>query len=169
MERKKIQAYLPGTVNSQNQIYIPSNLPSQEDDRTFQISHLDEPNLTKVSKVDFLLTENYDIALNGLGDFRLANGLTNLVQALKLKIITQKGSLLRHLDYGLGIKYGVSVADIENGGLILSLNQMVQSDSRFESITRLEISLNGPVLNIDLAVKIANNSGIVPINFNINI
>ena len=165
----RMQGYLPGTVNSQNQIYIPSNLPAEEDDRTFQISHLDEPNLTKVSKVDFLLTENYDIALNSIGDFRLANGLTNLVQALKLKIITQKGTLLRHLDYGLGLTYGISVADIESGAIINSLNQMVQADDRFESITRMDVRLNGPTLNIDLAIKIANNSGIVPVSFNVNL
>ena len=168
-ENARMQGYLPGTVNSQNQIYIPSNLPTDEDDRVFQISHLDEPNLTKVSKVDFLLTDNYDVALNSIGDFRLANGLTNLVQALRLKIITQRGTLLRHLDYGLGLTHGISVADIDNGVIINSLNQMVEADNRFDSITRMDIRLNGSTLNIDLAVKIANNSGIVPVSFNINI
>jgi len=168
-DNARMQGYLPGTVNSQNQIYIPSDVAVDADDRTFQISHLDEPNLTKVSKVDFLLTDNYDIALNSVGDFRLANGLTNLVQALKLKIITQKGTLLRHLEYGLGLTHGISVADIDNGIIISSLNQMVQSDDRFESITRMDIRLNGSTLGIDLAIKIANNSGIVPVSFDINL
>lgn len=164
-----LQGFLPGTVNSQNQIYIPSSRPSQEDDRTFEISHLDEPNLTKVSKVDFLLTDDFDIALNSLGDFRLANGLNNLVQALKLKIRTNKNTLLRHLDYGLGLTHGISVADIETGNLAESLNQMIQSDPRFSSISRLTFRLTGSTLAIDMSVNVANSSGIVPITFNVKV
>ena len=169
LDNARMQGYLPGTVNSQNQIYIPVNLPAQEDDRVFDIPQLDEPSLTKVSKVDFLLTENNDIAINSVGDFRVANGLTNLIQAMKLKIITQKGTLLRHLDYGLGIKHGVSVADIENGIIVNSLNQMIENDPRFDSVDRIDITLNGSTLNIQMSVVIANNSGVVPITFNVNV
>ena len=165
----RIQGFLPGTVNSQNQIYIPSSRPAQEDDRVFEISHLDEQNLTKVSKVDFLLTENFDIALNSLGDFRLSNGLTNLVQALKLKIRTRKGSLLRHLDFGLGLNHGISVADIESGDLVSVLNQMVQADPRFSSISKVSFRLAGSTLAIDMVINVANSTGIVPITFDIRV
>jgi len=168
-DNARMQGFLPGTVNSQNQIYIPSDEQTPEDDRIFEISHLDEPNLTKVSKVDFLLTDDFDIALNSLGDFRLANGLTNLVQALKLKIRTRKNTLLRHLDFGLGLTHGISVADIESGDIVQSLNQMVQGDPRFASISRISLRLNGSTLAIDLAINIANSSGIVPITFDIKV
>ena len=169
IDNARMQGYLPGTVNSQNQIFIPVDEPSDPDDRTFEIPKLDQSNLTKISKVDFLLTENGDIALNTIGDFRLANGLTNLIQALKLKVITQKGTLLRHLDYGLGIKHGVSVSDIENGAIINSLNQMVQADDRFERVERIDISLTGSTLKINMAVTIANSTGVVPITFDVRL
>lgn len=162
-----IQGYLPGTVNSQNQIYIPVNAPAQDDDRIKTPSHLDEDLLTRISKVDFLLDDNGDLAINQFGDFRLANGLTNLVQALKLKVRTKKGSLLRHLDYGLGLEHGISVADIDNGEIITSLNQMIQDDPRFSNIERIDIRLKGATLSIDMAVKIANGTGIVPITFDV--
>ena len=162
-----IQGYLPGTVNSQNQIYIPVDAPAQEDDRIKTPSHLDEDLLTKVSKIDFLLDDQGDIAINQFGDFRLANGLTNLVQALKLKVKTKKGALLRHLDYGLGLEHGISVADVDNGEIINSLNQMIQDDPRFSNIERIDIKLTGATLSIDMAVKVANGSGIVPITFDV--
>lgn len=169
LDNASMQGYLPGTVNSQNQIYIPISEPSEEDDRIFEIPFLEEENLTKLSKIDFLLTDDNDIAINSVGDFRLANGLTNLVQALKLKVITKKGTLLRHLDYGIGLEVGVSLADIENGSIVDSLNSLVEQDERFSGIERLDIELKGPALKIDMAVNVANNSGIVPISFNVGI
>ena len=162
-----IQGYLPGTVNSQNQIYIPMDRPSQVDDRIKTPSHLDEDLLTRVSKIDWLLTDDGDVAINQLGDFRLANGLNNLVQALKIKIRTQKGTLMRHLDFGLGLEHGISLADIEAGDVIAAMNKMVLDDPRFSGIERIDIRINGPTLSVDMSVKIANGSGVVPITFNV--
>jgi hypothetical protein len=162
-----VQGYLPGTVNSQNQIYIPTNAPAQPDDRVRIPSHLDEDVLTRISKIDWLLTDEGDIAINQLGDFRLANGLTNLVQALKLKIRTKKNSLLRHPEFGLGLKHGMSYADIEAGDLINEMNRMIQDDPRFSGIDRIDIRINGPTISIDMAVKIASGSGVVPITFTV--
>jgi hypothetical protein len=164
----KLQGYLPGTINSQNQIYIPINASTQEDDRTFEIPYLDDQALTRLSKVDWLLKDNGDLAINSVGDFRLANGLTNLVQALKLKVWTKRGTLLRHLNYGLGLEHGVSVADIDNGSIFKSLNEMIKADSRFDSIERIDIRLSGATLAIDMAVKLAGQSGILPISFDVS-
>lgn len=165
----QMQGYLPGTVNSQNQLYIPTTAPADPDDRVKEISHLDEKQLTKLSKVDFLLTESGDLALNSVGDIRLSNGLTNLVQSLKLKIETKQGTLLRHLNYGLGLKHGVSVADIDNGAIIVELNKMIADDPRFDAITRIDLKLAGSTLSIGMAVSIANQTGVVPVSFNIKL
>ena len=163
----RIKGYLPGTINSQNQIYLPVDFASNPDDRTFEIANVPDTALNKLAKVDFLLTDNFDIAINSVGDLRLASGLTNLIQALKLKIRTQKGTLLRHLDYGVGLEHGVSIADIENGEIIGSLNAMIEGDGRFQSIDRLSIRLNGSTMSIDMSVRIANGTGVLPISFDI--
>ena len=163
----RMQGYMPGTVNSQNQIYIPTNQPADADDRVYDIVNVPTTTLNKLAKVDFLLTENSDVAINAVGDFRFSTGLTNLIQALKLKIRTQKGTLLKHLEYGVGLTHGISVADIENGEIIKSLNAMVASDSRFQSIDSIIIKLNGSTMTIDMVVRIANGTGIVPISFDI--
>jgi hypothetical protein len=166
-DNARMQGYLPGTVNSQNQIYIPINQPADVDDRVYDIVNVPTTALNKLAKVDFLLTDQSDIAINSVGDFRLATGLTNLIQALKLKIRTQKGTLLKHLGYGVGLTHGVSVADIENGEIIKSLNAMVAADSRFESIESININLNGSTMSVNMVIRIANGSGIVPITFDI--
>jgi hypothetical protein len=107
------------------------------------------------------------VALNSVGELRLSNGLNNLIQALKMKIKTQKNTLLRHLDFGLGVRPGVSVADIDNGILLADLNQMIQADPRFDGIDRMQIRLEGPKLEINLAVRLAGNNGVLPITFDV--
>lgn len=169
IDNARLIGYLPGTVNSQNQIYIPTNEVAKEDDGTFAIPGLEDTDrLMKLSKVDWLLTDSNDVALNALGEIRYSVGLTNLIQALKLKIQTKRQSLLRHLDYGLGLQHGISVADIDNGEIIKSFNQMIAADGRFEGIDRIQISLEGAVLRVNLSVRIASNSGVLPISFNVN-
>jgi len=162
-----LQGYAPGTVNSQNQIYIPVDAPAEPDDRIRTPSHLDEDALTRISKIDWLLTDDGDLAINDLGEFRLANGLNNLVQALKIKVRTKKGTLMRHLDFGLGITWGISVADVENGELIKAMSKMIEDDPRFSGIERMDMILKGATLSIDMAVKVSNGSGIVPITFQV--
>jgi hypothetical protein len=163
----KIIGYLPGTVNSQDQIFIPSSLPSDADDRIALPPAFDNDRLTKISRIDWLLTDDGDIAINGVGDFRIANGLNNLVQALKIKIRTKRGSLMRHPEFGIGINPGISLADVESGAIAKELTDLVTSDSRFSGIERLTIAINGPTMSIDMAVILANNSGIIPISFSV--
>jgi hypothetical protein len=165
----RMQGFLPGTVNSQNQIFIPTDQASVSDDRTFEIAGLADPYLTRISKVDWLLTEDGDIALNSTGDLRFSNGLTNLIQSLKMKIRTQKGTLLRHLDYGLGLSAGVSISDISRGAIVEALNRMLKDDPRFDGIDRIALRLNGSTLGIDMVVRIPNASGILPISLDVPI
>lgn len=160
-----IQAYLPGTVNSQQKIFIPSNLPVDQSISVIAPSSTLSDPLTGVSKVDLLLTDSGDLAVNNYGDFRLSSGMTNLIQALKIKFGTQRQQWLLHPDFGLGIKPGTSNAAINVNDLYKSINQMVTEDPRFTSIQKLQIALNGPTLAINLAVTIAGQKGVFPINF----
>jgi hypothetical protein len=162
-----MQGYLPGTVNSQDQIFIPTNTPSPVDDKIRTLPAFRNDQLTRISKIDWMLTDDGDLAINGLGEFRLANGLNNLIQALKLKIRTKKGTLLRHIDFGLGIQHGISIADIEQGVLMQELTRIVVQDNRFSGVSKLEVILTGSTLTINMEVTIANNNGILPISFSV--
>jgi hypothetical protein len=160
-----LQAYMPGTVNSQDQIYVPTDLPAEPDDYARQVPGIEVTSIVGLSKIDLLLTEDFDVAINNQGDFRLAAGLTNLIQALKIKLFTERGSILTDPTFGIGIVPGRNVADIDVNNLLKDISGIVTKDPRFEAVDRLEINLNGPVLEISMRVILANRMGVVPITF----
>lgn len=160
-----LQAYLPGTVNSQQKIFIPSDLPVPNDPSILIPGSVAGDPLVGVSKVDWLLTDTGDIATNSFGDFRLAAGLTNIIQCLKLKIGTQKGSILTHPEYGLGIRAGIMNSDISVQDIYNSINKLVEEDPRFQSLDSLQVDLSGPTLTISMGVTITGQNGVFPLTF----
>jgi hypothetical protein len=163
----KIKAFLPGTVNSQNQIYIPSDQTITEEARTYDIPFLKEDTLTDFSKVDWLIDDRGDVVVNSFGEMALANGTTNLIQALKMKIMTQKGSLLSNPDFGLGLKPGVNVSEIDIENILIDLRDMVLQDSRFSDIENIELNVLPPTVSISINAVLADGKGIFPINFSV--
>lgn len=161
----KIKGYLPGTVNSQNQIYIPSDIPVSAQSRTYDIPFLKEDPLTGFSKIDWLLDESGDVVINSFGEVALANGTTNLVQALKMKISTQKGSLLSFPRFGLGLTPGVNVSEIDIENVLKDLRDMVTQDPRFSGVQNIELNILPPEVSISINAILANGNGIFPINF----
>jgi len=164
-DNAKIQAYLPGTVNSQDQIFIPSELPATDDLVTRPIPIAQDDALTSLSRIDILLTDNNDIALNSFGDLRLAYGLTNLFQSLKLKFITEPGQLIRHPSYGSGVRPGISIAETSATEIYNTVSALIAQDSRYSGIDRFQVNIDGPYLDIRMTVFIANGLGVFPISF----
>lgn len=160
-----IQAYLPGTVNSQQKIFIPSDLPVPNTPNILVPTSTASDPLVGLSKVDWLLTDTGDIATNSFGDFRFSAGITNLIQAMKIKISTPKGSMLTHPQFGLGIKPGVMSSDVNVQDIYNSITKLVEEDPRFQGLNSLQISLNGPVLSISMAVTLAGQQGVFPLTF----
>jgi hypothetical protein len=160
-----LQVYLPGTVNSQQKIFIPSEIGVPNDPNIVIPSSTASDPLVGLSKVDWLITDSGDIAVNSFGDFRLAAGITNIIQALKLKIGTPKGSLLLHPDFGLGIRAGVMNTDLSAEDIFNNLNKMVEEDPRFQGLESLHIEINGPTLALNMGVSIAGQQGVFPLSF----
>lgn len=165
LDNAKMKGYLPGTVNSQNQIYIPSNIPVSAQSRTYDIPFLKEDPLTGFSKIDWLLDDSGDVVINSFGEVALANGTTNLVQALKMKISTQKGSLLSYPQFGLGLTPGVNVSEIDIENVLKDLRDMVTQDPRFSGVQNIELNILPPEVSISINAILANGNGIFPINF----
>jgi len=166
-DNAKIKAFLPGTVNSQNQIYIPSSIAINEEARTYDIPFLKEDTLTGFSKVDWLIDDYGDVVVNSFGEMALANGTTNLVQALKMKIMTQKGSLLSNPDFGLGLTPGVSVSEVDIENVLIDLRDMVLQDPRFSDIENIELNILPPTVSISINAILADGKGVFPINFSV--
>lgn len=166
-DKAYLQAYLPGTVNSQQKIFIPSDISVSNDPTIIVPASTSVDPLTGLSKVDLLLTDTGDLAVNNFGDFRFSYGMTNIIQALKIKMGTQAGSVLLHPDFGIGIRPGTINGSIDAQQMFSSINTLIQQDERFSGLSNLQISLNGPVLTIDMGVQLANQQGVFPITFQI--
>jgi len=167
VDKAYLQAYLPGTVNSQQKIFIPSDLELPQEPNILVPTSVAADPLVGLSKVDWLLTDQGDLAVNSFGDFRFAAGITNIVQALKLKIATPKGSLLTHPDYGLGIRAGIMASDLNVQDIYNNINRLIEEDPRFQGLDSLQISLNGPVLSISMGVVLAGQQGVFPLTFDL--
>lgn len=160
-----LQAYLPGTVNSQQKIFIPSDLQIPQDPSIVIPSSTASDPLVGLSKVDWLLTDNGDVAVNSFGDLRFAAGMTNIIQALKIKIGTPRGSSLLNPNFGLGIKPGLMTSDVDVRAIYDNIAQMIEEDPRFQALESLQIQLNGPKLTINMAVSLAGQQGVFPLTF----
>jgi hypothetical protein len=160
-----IQIYLPQTVNSQQKIYIPSDLPIPNLPNIIPPPGTSGDPLTALSKVDWLLTEEGDIAITSYGDWMYSYGLTNIIQALRIKFGTQSGKLLLDPTFGLNVTPGKISSEVQLQQLYNSINEMILQDPRFSGIYSLQIFLNGPTLGINVAVTIPGQTGVYPISF----
>jgi hypothetical protein len=167
-DKAKMRAYLPGTVNSQDQIYIPSEQDVTETFLSRPVPATKGDPLVGLSKIDWLLTESGDIATDAYGDFRLAFGISNLIQALKMKFSTPPNRLLTHPGYGAGLTPGISTADLRDSDVIRQIIKSIQNDPRYGDIISLNIDRVGPKYSISLSVTLADGSGVFPINFVLN-
>lgn len=159
-----LEAFLPGTVNSQQIIYIPSTNPVPEDPRTKQVPGVDEyDDLLQVSGIDLLLTPDGDLAITPDGDCKLAYGLANIVQTVKIALSTERGSLLQHPSFGLSVPIGISTADVDPQQIVNATKKMFNNDPMFSGVRSAVVTKDGPVLKITLDVGIAGTSQFIPI------
>lgn len=164
-----LHAFLPDTVNSQMLIYIPSDDPTSEEDfRTKAIPGLNEFDpLIRVGGIDLLLTDDGDLVLTPDGDGRLAYGLTNLIQQVKLGFATPRGSLLRHPSYGFGILPGTNTAEVSVKDILSGIQDMFSNDPSFAGVSGVSIAKSGPVLSVGMSVAVAGANQTIPISIDI--
>jgi hypothetical protein len=162
-----LHAFLPDTVNSMMQIYIPSDSPPGDQDyKTKSIPGINyfDP-LVEAAGVDILLTEQLDLPMTPDGDSPLAVGLANIVQEARIRLNTPQGTLARHPKFGLAIKPGVSTADVDAQTLLRSCQDLFADDNTFTGVTSASVLKQGPTTTIAIDVGIAGVSQNVPISF----
>lgn len=159
-----LEAFTPGTVNSQQVIYIPSDVAAPEDPRTKQVPGVNEfDGLLQTSGIDLLLTTDGDLVITPDGDCRLAYGLANIVQTVRLALSTPRGALLQHPEYGIAIKAGTSTADVDAKELLKMATDMFAKDPMFTGVRSASVFKDGPVLKLMLDVGVSGTSDFLPI------
>ena len=174
-----IRVYLIGTINSSFYVLIPSTQPL-DDDRQEEVpwflasTPLDEQR----AKVDLAIDANGEINFTTNGDLVLSYGLDNAVQAMRLKVITELGTVRYHPNFGLVSVVGKVNADLDSIKSLIaeSLIAQVAADPRFDRIETLDVEYvannttgNGVAfMAIAMTVRLAGGSQTIPISFTVN-
>lgn len=166
-----VQAFAPNTTNSLQSIYIPSTKAPENDD--FQeisipgVNYFDP--LIQVGGIDFLLTQDNDLVITPDGGGRLAVGLQNIVQKVKLVLTTPLGQLLHHPQYGFPLKAGDSVADNSAQNILSVCKTLFIGDPTFSGVNFVQVAVQPPVAAITLGVGIAGTGKVIPVTVNVPI
>lgn len=168
LQEAHVEAFLPNTVNSQKTIFIPSNKPSTLDPESKQIPGVDEFDpLLEVSGTDLLLTDSYDLAITDNGDCKLAYGLANIIQSVKISLSTTRGSLLQHPTFGFSVPSGASLADIDVNTVLTAIKDTFKQDPTFVSVKATTLKLNGNTLTIALMIEVVGVDKYIPVTVQI--
>jgi hypothetical protein len=165
----KLEAFLPGTVNSQQVVYIPSENQAGQDPEVKAVPGVDafDP-LLQVGGLDLLLTPDGDLVVTPDGDCRLAYGLTNIVQTVKLALATPQGALLQHPEYGLNIPIGISTADLSPEDLLKAAREYFNNDPTFSGVRSASVQKDGNTVYLAIEVGIAGVNQYIPITVQVN-
>lgn len=177
-DQANIRVFKPNTINSSFYVLIPSEDPLANDRQEnvpwfLAKSAADE----KKAGIDLAIDEAGDINFSTDGDIKLSYGLDNAIQAIRLKIVTELGSLRYHPEFGLINIIGNKNQNLDElkSLLVESITNQIQIDSRFDRIESLDIrylvdnNSNEAVaaMNITLAVRLAGGSTVIPISFTV--
>jgi len=168
-ENAKVDAFLPGTVNSRKTIYIPSQgLPDDPSDIE-AIPGVDvfDP-LLKVAGVDWLLDDKLGLVVTETGDNPLSYGLRNIVQTLQIGFTTPRASLKQHPGFGVGVKPGTSTSDVNAKDIVASAEEFINADPTFSGLKRADISILSNKYRLNIEVGIAGTNKNVPVSFPLN-
>ena len=160
-----VHSFLPETTNSLQFMYIPSTEQAETDWLTKSIPGVDsfDP-LFRVGGVDLLIDDSGDLVITQDGTTRLAVGLTNLIQRVRIGVATPQGSLFRHPEFGFGVISGTSTADVSASSILEAAKSFIRNEKGFAGISYAAVSKNGYGLRISLAVEIAGVNKVVPIS-----
>lgn len=179
LDQAHIRVFAPNTVNSSFYVLIPSQEPLP-DDRSEEVPWFlakaadDE----KRAKVDLAINEDGDLSFTTNGDLSLSYGLDNAIQAIKLKIVTELGSLRYHPTFGLINVIGNTNSNINEIRELLtqSINAQIEADGRFDRVEDLAVDylVNAQTnqgvgaMAISMTVRLAGGTQVIPISFTVN-
>lgn len=92
---------------------------------------------------------------DGAGDFDLARGRENLKQQLIHRIITDKGELMFHPEYGCSIRRLLGVVNGPTAALLAAeyVKSALQSDNRVSSVNRAVARVDGDQIAVDAEIE----------------
>jgi len=169
-EAANVRVYLPNTINSLFLVQIPTTeaANTQLGEEPFFLSDKSEDE--KRAGVDLGINDDFDLIFTPTSDFQLSYGIPNAIQAIKIKMVSEKGQNPRHENFGLTPVQGMKFTDpvqIRNE-ITTSINDMIESDLRFERVENLSVRSAGTLVQVILEVRMAGSGSVIPISFSVN-
>jgi len=166
-----VWAFLPDTVNSQVQIFIPSDrVPDDDSYEVKDIPGVDykDPYL-QGGGIDLLLDSDGDLVITPDGGCRLAIGLNNIIQRIKLAIGTPRGALNQHPEYGLGLLPGTSTADLGVDTVGPAIQNLFRGDPGISGVDAAAIQKSGNSLRLKMSVGLKATGTRIPIQVDVRL
>ena len=177
VDNATLRIFAPSTINSQFLVLIPStgDVTQQPSEIPYFLATAGQDLIN--AKVDLLLTSDNDLVFGSTNDFQLSYGLVNAIQAVKLKLLVEQGSLQRHREYGFINVQGTrnNNPNLTKSTIVAALNDQIRVDPRFDRIENLAVDYfgagpNGPTgYLINMVVRMAGSATNIPISFSVNI
>lgn len=169
-ENAVIRVYLPNTVNSAFLVLIPTPAPpnAQVGKTPFFLSDKSEDE--KRAGVDLSINQDFDLVFTPTSDFQISFGVPNAVQAMRIKMVSEKGQNKRHEAFGIASIMGNKLDQPEEVRqvLIASITDMIEADNRFDRVENLGISQVDGSFLVNIEVRMAGTGTVVPISFTVN-
>jgi hypothetical protein len=129
----------PGVILTGGPIIVPAPTPALTT----------EPNPTDVYLTDVGLNPNRTLMITN-GDFGTVSGTDNLKQAWTDRLITDKGTLLYHLDYGSLLRTLIGAVNGPNAGLLAAqyATQDILQDPRAQAVLSASVSISGAEIDV---------------------
>jgi hypothetical protein len=164
----QIQSFAPETTNSLQFLFLPSDTEVETDWQTKSIPGVDtyDP-MFRVGGADLLLDSHGDLVIAPDGSTRLAVGLTNLLQRLRIAVGTPQGSLLGHPEFGFGVVSGTSTAEVDASQLLAAAKSFVSNEEGFSGISYASVTKSGNGLTLNMQVGIAGTAKEIPLSVNL--
>jgi Fe-S-cluster formation regulator IscX/YfhJ len=163
-DQAKIIAYIPDTVNSNNLIAIPTDQPFESPLLFKMIPNVDENDkMVRIAQVDLKLTSEGDLAVAAGGNVLLSFGLSNIIQASRIKIFTPTQSLLDSPDFGNPLQAGMNVADLDLKSTLDQLRALFTSDPRFSEIVGMQLTQKSTAATLNMLLNVTSVSSLIPI------
>lgn len=163
-----LHAYLPDTVNSNQQLFIPSPRAVNPELVNRDVAGVASfQTLLDAGGVDMALTSSGDLIVTPEGDTPWAVGLQNLIQRIRIIFATPRGSLLQHPGVGLAIPPGISTADLSAQQLLESTRNLFAQDPDFSGVFYAQVSKKGPVAQHVVHVGVAGSEQLLPVGLEV--
>lgn len=164
-----LQSFLPGTVNSQSLIAIPTlfspTVSEQGPEPVLGIDNTDP--MTRIGGVDLGLTEDMDAAITTDGDWRLAIGIQAVIQRMKVFFQTPVGTDIRNPQYGLTLKVGDSTADSTAQSILQALTNYTRFEPAISKALAASVEKNGNYAKLDASFELISVNTLLPVSFNV--